>query len=436
MSVTNHALGIRICAQVAWQFWVLSTRRCIGTIPWPNEILELDREFPNRRLRKGSQQKGQAKNSFTERTTGESCQWKSSRRDTCICLHRRAMGDSEHNVEQSGDTQEILIWSKHALQHRKWRNRLTKKLIHSEGQSCNWCRKPLVFVGQDENDRCVTLDIIPCVVVKSLETDAFRAIVANVDKLMVRATSARDQRRRYSRDRCYFEKCLRLCIEKFRSNEYYSTDSCRIGIDASAGRTWNSQDASGTKFNSGKKKAIWRHIQIGEPRERNPCAPGFEEQPPEETSLQAGCTGKVACNVARKYASSKPKTTTFYSLVEAPETVDCMFVMDSGASMHNAEEGNGHLRMSKNHVRLTATVDSANKRESTSLSMNSLCSQTVHLLDETPAILLLHTLSSKRGCSQVETEKLHDWQQKKEDNDLYKGQLSTSRCIKTVIKFR
>ena len=35
------------------------------------------------------------------------------------------------------------------------------------------------------------INIIPCVVVTSLETDAFMAIVAYVDKLMVRATSAR-----------------------------------------------------------------------------------------------------------------------------------------------------------------------------------------------------------------------------------------------------
>ena len=35
------------------------------------------------------------------------------------------------------------------------------------------------------------IDIIPCVVISSLETDAFVDIVAYVDKLMVRAISAR-----------------------------------------------------------------------------------------------------------------------------------------------------------------------------------------------------------------------------------------------------
>ena len=66
---------------------------------------------------------------------------------------------------------------------------------------------------------------------------------------------------------------------------------------------------------------------------------GFEEQPNEETSRQADCTSKVAWSLARKYASSKPKMTTFYSPVKARDTEYRMVVMDSGASMHNAEHG-------------------------------------------------------------------------------------------------
>ena len=47
---------------------------------------------------------------------------------------------------------------------------------------------------QDEKYRRVIIDIIPCVVVTSLETDAFMAIVAYVDKLMVRVNPARGRR--------------------------------------------------------------------------------------------------------------------------------------------------------------------------------------------------------------------------------------------------
>ena len=45
----------------------------------------------------------------------------------------------------------------------------------------------LVYGGQDEKDRRVTIDIIPCVVVTNLETDAFMAIVAYFDMLKVRS---------------------------------------------------------------------------------------------------------------------------------------------------------------------------------------------------------------------------------------------------------
>ena len=47
--------------------------------------------------------------------------------------------------------------------------------------------------GQDEKCRRVII-VIPCVVVTSLGTDSFMAIFAYVEKLMVRATSARSQK--------------------------------------------------------------------------------------------------------------------------------------------------------------------------------------------------------------------------------------------------
>ena len=100
-----------------------------------------------------------------------------------------------------------------------------------------------------------------------------------------------------------------------------------LGLNASAGHTCNSQDASGTKLKFGKEiRQSGGSVQKGEPHERNPCALGFEEQPPEKTSRQADCTSK-ARNLARKYASSKPKTTTFYSLVKAPETQEIVCLL-------------------------------------------------------------------------------------------------------------
>ena len=53
--------------------------------------------------------------------------WSCSKRDACSFLHAHATGDREDNVGWSGDTQEILTWSKYTLQYRKWRNRQTWK---------------------------------------------------------------------------------------------------------------------------------------------------------------------------------------------------------------------------------------------------------------------------------------------------------------------
>ena len=49
-------------------------------------------------------------------------------------------------------------------------------------------------------------DIIPYVVVTSLETDAFMAVVAYFDMLTVKGTQRELEKRRYSRNSCFFEK--------------------------------------------------------------------------------------------------------------------------------------------------------------------------------------------------------------------------------------
>ena len=76
-----------------------------------------------------------AKNSYTQRKTDECFQRKTigpcSIRDACSFLHTHATEDREDNVGWSGDTQEILIWSKHTLQYRKWRNKLAWKALNS-----------------------------------------------------------------------------------------------------------------------------------------------------------------------------------------------------------------------------------------------------------------------------------------------------------------
>ena len=115
-----------------------------------------------------------------------------------------------------------------------------------------------------------------------------------------------------------------------------------LGLNALAGHTMKFSGCTWFKIEFGKeKRQSGGIVQKGELHERNPCVLGFEEQPPEETSRQADCTSKVAWNLARQYASSKPKITTFYSPMKVPETqkiVWLFWIRKLQCTMHNAEQ--------------------------------------------------------------------------------------------------
>ena len=82
-------------------------------------------------------------------------------------------------------------------------------------------RKILVYGGQDEKYRRLIIDIISCVVVTGLETDAFVPFVAYIDMLMVPQREVLKEQLLFLKD----EKSPRLCISKLRSNEFYSLES-------------------------------------------------------------------------------------------------------------------------------------------------------------------------------------------------------------------
>ena len=67
-------------------------------------------------------------------------------------------------------------------------------------------------------------------------------------------------------------------------------------------------------------------IQKGEPHERNPCAPGFEEQPPEETSRQEDCTSKSSVEFGEKICKFKAEDNNVLFSCEEPErqTIVCL----------------------------------------------------------------------------------------------------------------
>ena len=74
------------------------------------------------------------------------------------------------------------------------------------------------------------VDIIPCVVVTSLETDAFMTIVDYFDMLTVKGNPALVRKEEGTQASVAVlkkkkKKRPRLCISRVRSNEFYSTES-------------------------------------------------------------------------------------------------------------------------------------------------------------------------------------------------------------------
>ena len=262
---------------------------------------------------------------------------------------------------------------------------------------------------------------------------------------MVRGkTSARSKRRKYSRISCYSEgKKVQGCVSQ-KSDPWIIFFGKLKNWDWTLRRDtpWNSQDAPGTRLNSGKKKAIWRHY----PKKWNSWAKSlraqFWEETPEETSRQAYCTSKVAWNLARKYASSKPKTFTFHSPAKVPETQKIVRLC-CGFESFNAQcwarriqlRNNGYFeKVQKHHERLTATGSSANKRVSTSFcSWSRSDSQQCNYSMKRQRIYCFISFAQNADIHVSGKRRNSTMDQKWEDNYLHSGQLSSSPCIKTVI---
>ena len=92
----------------------------------------------------------------------------------------------------------------------------------------------------------------------------------------------------------------------------------QVRLNAPAGHTIKFSGRTWYEIRIRERKGPSRGvIQKGEPYERNPCAPRFEERTPEETSRQEGCAGKAAWNLAIKISKLKADDrATFYSHVE------------------------------------------------------------------------------------------------------------------------
>ena len=170
---------------------------------------------------RAAETEGKGQNSFTKKKTGECFQWKAngpcSTGDSCSFLHTRASGNRETTAEEVGNARGSGL--KPAVNNeprRKGKDQASSSVPTERGQTdvkssksleaspATRVKIPCPWRRQDVEDRRVIFDILPCVVVTSLETGASTAIAACIDMLMVRRNPARGRRKRVLKEQLRF----------------------------------------------------------------------------------------------------------------------------------------------------------------------------------------------------------------------------------------
>ena len=173
-------------------------------------------------------------------------------------------------------------------------------------------------------------------------------------------------------------------------------------------------------------KAVLRHANIrdqnpslgmicpGDPHQRNPNAPKFEDRSQEETEWQERCAREAAWKLAKNIQKLKEKhKTTFFSPSEnwcpAPSTLkpeEREFVVDSGASMHmiskkdlNSAELETVTTSRSPTIVITANGEVQTHEEATVYVKELDIFLTMKVLEDTPAVLSLGKLCDEHGYS-------------------------------------
>ena len=174
-------------------------------------------------------------------------------------------------------------------------------------------------------------------------------------------------------------------------------------------------------------KAIARHTKIrdqnpslgyicpGEPHERRPNAPKFEDRSQEETEWQEQGVREAAWTLAKSVLNLKEKNkATFFSPAEnrclpAPSTLkpeEREFVVDSGASMHmiskkdlNSAEMDTWTKSCSPTIVITANGEVQTHEEATVYVKELDIFLTMKVLENTPAVLSLGKLCDEHGYS-------------------------------------
>ena len=173
-------------------------------------------------------------------------------------------------------------------------------------------------------------------------------------------------------------------------------------------------------------KAVVRHADIrdqnpslgmicpGEPHQRNPNAPKFEDRSQEETEWQERCAREAAWRLAKSILKLKENTAAFFSPSEnwcqpAPsnlEPEEREFVVDSGASMHmiskkdlNDPEMDTLTKSCRPTIVITANGEVQTHEEATVYVKELDIFLTMEVLEDTPAVLSLAKLCDENGYS-------------------------------------
>ena len=174
-------------------------------------------------------------------------------------------------------------------------------------------------------------------------------------------------------------------------------------------------------------EAVLRHANIrdqnpslgmicpGDPHQRNPNAPKFEDRSQEETEWQERCAREAAWNLAKNILNLKEhETATFFSLSEnwcllVPSTIkpeEREFVVDSGASMHmisrkdlNSAEFETLTASRSPTTVITAKGEVQTHEEATVYVKELDIFLTMKVLENTPAVLSLGKLCDENRYS-------------------------------------
>ena len=375
-------------------------------LKWCYDIAYLIYEITERRAVTSSR----AKNSYTERKTEECFQRKTIglvQEDACGFAHTHVAGDLEDNVEWSGETQEILTQSKHTPQYRKWRNRLTEK---------NWTVwRPVLRLKLQ----------IPCLWRARWKTIVvWLSTLSRVSWLQVwkqlhswlslpKSTSwwweqlQREVEKTVLKDQLLFwknQKRPRLCISKLRPMNSILRKVEELTLNASAGHTWNSQNAPSTTWiwerKKGNLEALSKKVNLMSQILAHPARRNNHLRKPHDKQIAPAKQRGI-------WRASRTLNHVFFLLWRRLETqkIVCLLCIRELQCTMLSKENWAQIQWifwegPKLHMRLTATGDSANKRVSTSFFVHGLdLFATVQLPDKTAAILLLHKHWSKRGKS-------------------------------------